>query len=91
MMACLPNTWLRAWLESLSSKSMKCPSAQHLVATLSGEPLYTSFGYAVVEKYDIPLTGAPDLRVVRMAKQLRSALPSKDGQEAWMSPGGERA
>ncbi len=61
-----------------------------IAATLAGEPLYASFGYAVVDRYDIPLTGAPDLPVVRMAKQLRSAHSSKDGRKAWPSPGGER-
>lgn len=43
-----------------------------IVATLAGEPLYASFGYTVVERYNIPLTGAPDLSVVRMNKCLNT-------------------
>src|SRR5882762_3976192 len=27
-----------------------------LVATLAGEPLYAAFGYAVIERYEIPMT-----------------------------------
>ena len=41
-----------------------------LVATLAGEPLYTAFGYAVVERYEIPLRGDLRLPVVRMRKSL---------------------
>jgi GNAT superfamily N-acetyltransferase len=41
-----------------------------IVATLAGEPLYASFGYAVVERYEIPLANAPALPVVRLAKKL---------------------
>ncbi len=39
-----------------------------LVATLAGEPLYTSFGYSVVERYEVPLSGGLALPVVRMVK-----------------------
>jgi GNAT superfamily N-acetyltransferase len=39
-----------------------------IVATLAGEPLYASFGYAVVERYEIPMAGGLNLPVVRMTK-----------------------
>jgi GNAT superfamily N-acetyltransferase len=42
-----------------------------LVATLAGEPLYASFGYAVVERYEIPMTGGLCLPVVRMTRRMR--------------------
>jgi GNAT superfamily N-acetyltransferase len=41
-----------------------------LVATLAGEPLYASFGYATVERYEIPMTDSLNLPVVRMIKKL---------------------
>ena len=41
-----------------------------IVATLAGEPLYASFGYAVVERYEIPLAGGLSLPVVRMTKRI---------------------
>ncbi len=41
-----------------------------IVATLAGEPLYASFGYAVVERYEIPLAGGLSLPAVRMTKRL---------------------
>ena len=41
-----------------------------LVATLAGEALYAAFGYAVVERYEAPMTGGLSLPVVRMAKGL---------------------
>jgi len=41
-----------------------------LVATLSGEPLYASFGYAVVERYEIPMSGGLKLPAVRMARRV---------------------
>lgn len=43
-----------------------------LVATLAGEPLYAAFGYTVVQRYAVPLTGALSLPVVRMTKRLPS-------------------
>jgi GNAT superfamily N-acetyltransferase len=46
-------------------------SKAELVATLAGEPLYASFGYAVVERFDIPLTNGLGLPAVRMRKSLR--------------------
>lgn len=39
-----------------------------IVATLAGEPLYASFGYAVVERYEIPMRGGLSLQAVRMTK-----------------------
>jgi len=44
--------------------------AVDIVATLAGEPLYASFGYKVVERYEIPLTGGLGLPVVRMTRTL---------------------
>ena len=44
-----------------------------LVATLTGEPLYASFNYAVIERYEVPMTGGLTLPVVRMAKHFGSA------------------
>lgn len=44
-----------------------------MVATLAGEPLYTAFGYAVVERYEIPVAGGLKLPVVRMAKRIETA------------------
>lgn len=40
-----------------------------IVATLAGEPLYASFGYAVVRRYDIDLPGGLQLPAVQMAKR----------------------
>lgn len=42
-----------------------------IVATLAGEPLYATFGYAVTERYEIPLANVPGLPVVRMSKRMR--------------------
>jgi GNAT superfamily N-acetyltransferase len=42
-----------------------------IVATLAGEPLYASFGYAVVERYEIKMTDGLNLPVVRMTKSFR--------------------
>lgn len=39
-----------------------------LVATLTGEPLYASFNYEVIERYDVPMAHGLVLPVVRMAK-----------------------
>ena len=41
-----------------------------IVATLAGEPLYAAFGYAVVERYEIPLADGLGLPAVRMTKRL---------------------
>ena len=42
-----------------------------IVATLAGEPLYASFGCAVVERYEIPMADGLGLPVVRMTKRLK--------------------
>jgi predicted N-acetyltransferase YhbS len=42
-----------------------------LVATLAGEPLYASFNYQVIERYNVPMSGGLALPAVRMAKRLR--------------------
>ncbi len=39
-----------------------------LVATIAGEPLYSSFGYEVAERYEVPLPGGLTLPVIRMTK-----------------------
>jgi len=45
--------------------------AVEIVATLAGEPLYASFGYTVVKRYDIPMPGGLNLPVVQMARHLQ--------------------
>lgn len=42
-----------------------------IVATLAGEPLYASFGYAVVERYEIAMAGGLTLPVVRMTRSVK--------------------
>lgn len=44
-----------------------------LVATLVGERLYAAFGYAVIERYEVPLSNGLTLPVVRMEKRLDGA------------------
>ncbi|MGV3660362.1 MAG: GNAT family N-acetyltransferase [Prosthecobacter sp.] len=39
-----------------------------MVATLTGEALYAAFGYAVEERYEVPLAGGLMLPVVRISK-----------------------
>ena len=41
-----------------------------IVATLAGEPLFASFGYAVVERSEIAMAGGLSLSVVRMTKSM---------------------
>jgi GNAT superfamily N-acetyltransferase len=41
-----------------------------IVATLAGEPLYASFGYTVVERYEIALAGGLSLPALRMTKTI---------------------
>ena len=41
-----------------------------IVATLGGEPLYASFGYAVVESHEIAMVNGLSLTVVRMTKSM---------------------
>lgn len=45
-------------------------STVDIVATLAGEPLYAAFGYAVVERYEIPMAGGLSLLVIRMSKRI---------------------
>ena len=42
-----------------------------LSATLAGEPLYASFGYAVAKRYEIPMSGGLSLPVVLMTKRVK--------------------
>ena len=49
-----------------------------IVATLAGEPLYASFGYAVVERYEIAMTGGLRLPVIRMTRNMEQ--PSLAGR-----------
>jgi predicted N-acetyltransferase YhbS len=44
-----------------------------LVGTLTGEPLYASFGYSVIERYEVPLANGLALPVVRMSKSVAPA------------------
>jgi predicted N-acetyltransferase YhbS len=44
-----------------------------IVATLAGEPLYATFGYAVAERYEIEMTGGLMLPVVRMTKTMETS------------------
>jgi GNAT superfamily N-acetyltransferase len=41
-----------------------------IVATLAGEPLYAAFGYTVIERYEIPMTGGLSLPAVRMTRKI---------------------
>jgi GNAT superfamily N-acetyltransferase len=41
-----------------------------IVATLAGGPLYATFGYTVVERYEIPMAGGLALPAVRMTKSI---------------------
>jgi N-acetylglutamate synthase-like GNAT family acetyltransferase len=43
-----------------------------LLATLAGEPLYASLGYAVLERCSVALNGGLNLPVVRMGKQFQT-------------------
>ena len=47
-----------------------------LVATLAGEPLYAASGYAVEERYEIPLADGLMLPVVRMSKIFQKGAPA---------------
>ncbi|MFT5468018.1 MAG: ubiquinone/menaquinone biosynthesis C-methylase UbiE [Verrucomicrobiales bacterium] len=62
-------------------------SRVEIVATLSGEPLYAKFGYETIERFGIPLDGAPDLPAARMTKQIDVGVPqvvsTQDGYDAW--------
>jgi GNAT superfamily N-acetyltransferase len=41
-----------------------------IVATLPGEPLYASFGYSAIERFEIAMSGGLKLPVVRMSKKM---------------------
>jgi len=43
-----------------------------IVAILAGEPLYESFGYRVLERYDIAMADGLNLPVVRMGKSMKT-------------------
>ena len=45
-----------------------------IVATLAGEPLYASFGYAVLERYEIAMVSGLSLPVVRMTKSMERGV-----------------
>lgn len=47
-----------------------------LVATLAGEPLFAAVGYAVAERYEVPLPGSLTLPVVRMVKDFAPRKPN---------------
>ena len=42
-----------------------------IVATLAGEPLFASFGYAAVERYELKMNNGLGLPVVRMTKEMK--------------------
>ncbi|MGM3308717.1 GNAT family N-acetyltransferase [Anabaena sp. WFMT] len=44
-----------------------------IIATLAGEPLYTKFGYQVIERFEISLQNSQFLPVVRMFKSFMSS------------------
>jgi GNAT superfamily N-acetyltransferase len=52
-------------------------SRAEVVATLAGEPLYASFGYITVERYELPLPGGLRLPVVRMSKKRGDSTPGQ--------------
>jgi GNAT superfamily N-acetyltransferase len=45
-------------------------TTMELVATLGGQPLYAAFGFAVIEHFEIPLSGTLAMPVVRMRKHV---------------------
>jgi len=52
-----------------------------MVATLAGEPLYAASGYAVLERYEVPLDNGLTLPVVRMSRNLHERTGSLEGCE----------
>lgn len=46
--------------------------AVEIVATLAGEPLYARFGYAVVDRYEIPMKADLTLPAVRMTRRIHN-------------------
>lgn len=49
-------------------------------ATLTGEPLYSKFGYKSVEHYEITLNGAESMKVVKMTKEIESGQNRVGGE-----------
>lgn len=45
-------------------------TSMELVATLTGEPLYVSFGFRAVARFAVPIPGGLHMPVVQMARQL---------------------
>lgn len=60
------STILRACEEALVAHGF---TRATMVATLAGEPLYAHFGYAVAERYEVPMRDGLMLPVVRMTKE----------------------
>jgi len=50
-------------------------SRLEIIATLSGEPLYTSLGYISVERFEIGLANGASMPVVRMKKEQGPVAP----------------
>jgi GNAT superfamily N-acetyltransferase len=48
--------------------------AADIVATLAGEPLYASFGYAAISRYEIAIAGDLSLPVVRMTRTMQGEI-----------------
>jgi GNAT superfamily N-acetyltransferase len=53
-----------------------------IAATLAGVPLYASFGYAIVDRYDADLPGGLVLPCVGMARTLAGAVEAKQQEGA---------
>ena len=55
-------------------------SRLEIIATLAGEPLYTSLGYDTVERFEIGLANGASMPVVRMKKEnaSRAAAPNQN-------------
>jgi GNAT superfamily N-acetyltransferase len=51
-----------------------------IVATLAGEPLYATFHYDVVERFDIKLPNGAVMPVVRMRKKPNPSSPPSPGR-----------
>ena len=63
----------RSILETCECAAIKAGFQKaELVATLAGEPLYASCGYAVAERYEAPMSGEMSLPVVRMTKYFKA-------------------
>ena len=53
-------------------------SRLEIIATLAGEPLYTSLGYDPVERFEIVLANGASMPVVRMKKENAPDLAARD-------------